>query len=113
MARGSDIDSDLRRDDFDGYYDRLEWDVVAEPDDNDARLLIRLREIAESAHIIGQCVDLLEDWPDDTGTPAWFKIYGPSLANLQALPGIAVYKQVPDLIATLGILDTIIGKVDR
>lgn len=69
MARGSDIDSDLRRDDFDGYYDRLEWDVVAEPDDNDARLLIRLREIAESAHSIGQCVDLLEDWPDDTRTP--------------------------------------------
>jgi len=103
MARGSDIDSDLRRDDFDGYYDRLEWDVVAEPDDNDARLLVRLREVAESAHSIGQCVDLLEDWPDDTRTPAWFNIHGPSLASLQALPGMAVYKQVPGLIATLGI----------
>ncbi|MFC7078537.1 NADH-quinone oxidoreductase subunit D [Haloarcula halophila] len=66
VARGSGIDYDLRRDDPYGYYDNLDWNVVTENDcDNFSRVLVRLREIEESAAIVEQCVDLLEDWPDD------------------------------------------------
>jgi len=66
VARGSGIDYDLRRDDPYGYYDELDWDVVVrEGCDNYSRLLVRLDEVAESARIIEQCVDLLEDWPED------------------------------------------------
>ncbi|WP_338739663.1 NADH-quinone oxidoreductase subunit D [Haloplanus salilacus] len=153
VARGSGIDYDLRRDDPYGYYDELDWNVVTDDGcDNYARLLVRLREIEESAKIIEQCVDLLEDWPtdertiqsnvprtirpaDDTETyraveaakgelgiyiradgsekPARFKIRGPSFSNLQALPEMSNGEYVPDLIATLGSLDTIMGEVDR
>ncbi|WP_435094102.1 NADH-quinone oxidoreductase subunit D [Halorubrum sp. N11] len=66
VARGSGVDYDLRRDDPYGYYDELDWDVVTEEGcDNFSRLLVRMREVEESAKIIGQCVDLLEDWPED------------------------------------------------
>jgi NADH-quinone oxidoreductase subunit C/D len=69
VARGSGIDYDLRRDDPYGYYDELDWDVVTEDGcDNYSRLLVRLREVEESAKIIEQCVDLLEDWPEDDRT---------------------------------------------
>jgi NADH-quinone oxidoreductase subunit C/D len=151
VARGSGIDYDLRRDDPYGYYDRLEWNVVTENDcDNFARVLVRLREIEESAAIVDQCVDLLEDWPsedracqatvprtlkpsgecyravegakgelgiyiraDGTETPARFKIRGPSFSNLSAFPAMAEGEYVPDLVATLGSLDAIMGEVDR
>jgi NADH-quinone oxidoreductase subunit C/D len=153
VARGSGIDYDIRRDDPYGYYDRLDWDVAVEDGcDNYARLLVRLREVEESARIIDQCLDLLEDWPEDdreiqanvprtlkpdpdtevyraveaakgelgiyirsdgTDTPARFKIRGPSFSNLQALPEMAEGEFVPDLIASLGSLDTIMGEVDR
>ena len=153
VARGSGIDYDLRRDDPYGYYDELDWDVVtADGCDNYARLLVRLQEIEESAKIVEQCVDRLEDWPEDdrtiqsnvprtirpdddtelyravegakgelgiyvradgTETPARFKIRGPSFSNLQALPEMAEGESVPDLIASLGSLDTIMGEVDR
>jgi NADH-quinone oxidoreductase subunit C/D len=151
VARGSGIDYDLRRDDPYGYYDHLEWDVVTEDGcDNFARVLVRLKEIEESAAIVDQCVDLLEDWPtedrncqanvprtlkpsgecyravegakgelgiyiraDGTDTPARFKIRGPSFSNLSALPAMAEGEYVPDLVATLGSLDTIMGEVDR
>ncbi len=64
VARGSGVDYDLRRDDPYGYYDRLDWDVVTEDGgDNYSRVLVRLREVEQSARIIEQCVDLLEDWP--------------------------------------------------
>ena len=66
VARGSGIDYDIRRDDPYGYYDELDWNVVTEDGcDNFARLLVRLREVEESAKIIDQCVDLLEDWPEE------------------------------------------------
>jgi NADH-quinone oxidoreductase subunit C/D len=66
VARGSGIDYDLRRDDPYGYYDELDWDVVTEDGcDNYARVLVRMQEVEESAKIIEQCVDLLEDWPED------------------------------------------------
>ena len=153
VARGSGVDYDLRRDDPYGYYDRLDWDVITEPDgDNYSRLLVRLQEVEESAKIINQCIDILETWPEDERTiqsnvprtirpnddsegywaveaakgelgiyirsdgtekPARFKIRGPSFSNLQALPEMAVGGKLPDLIATLGSLDTIMGEVDR
>ncbi|MFB6123405.1 MAG: NADH-quinone oxidoreductase subunit D [Haloferacaceae archaeon] len=153
VARGSGVDYDLRRDDPYGYYDELDWDVCVEDGcDNYSRLLVRLREVEESAKIIEQCIDLLEDWPEDertiqanvprtlrpdddaevyrtvegakgelgvyirsdgTDKPARFKIRGPSFSNLQALPEMANGEYVPDLIASLGSLDTIMGEVDR
>jgi NADH-quinone oxidoreductase subunit C/D len=153
VLRGSGVDYDLRRDDPYGYYDELDWDVVTEDGcDNYARLLVRMREVEESAKIIEQCVDLLEEWPDEertvqsnvprtlrpdddtevyraveaakgelgiyvradgTETPARFKIRGPSFSNLQALPEMAEGEYIPDLIASLGSLDTIMGEVDR
>jgi NADH-quinone oxidoreductase subunit C/D len=65
VARGSGVDYDLRRDDPYGYYDELDWDVVTEDGcDNFSRLLVRLREIEESAKIVEQCVDRLEEWPE-------------------------------------------------
>jgi NADH-quinone oxidoreductase subunit C/D len=66
VARGSGIDYDLRRDDPYGYYDKLDWDVVTEDGcDNFSRLSVRLKEVEQSARIIDQCIDLLEDWPED------------------------------------------------
>jgi NADH-quinone oxidoreductase subunit C/D len=153
VARASGVDYDLRRDDPYGYYDELDWSVVTEQGgDNFSRLLVRLREVEESAKIIRQCVNLLEDWPEDdreiqanvprtlrpdpnaeiyraveaakgelgiyirsdgTETPARFNIRGPSFSHVQALPRIARGEFVPDLVATLGSLDTIMGEVDR
>jgi NADH-quinone oxidoreductase subunit C/D len=66
VARGSGIDHDLRGDDPYGYYPGLDWNVVTEPDgDVFARVLVRMRELEESAKIVGQCLDLLEEWPED------------------------------------------------
>ena len=153
VARGSGVDYDLRRDDPYGYYDELDWSVVTEDGgDNFARLLVRLREVEESAKIIQQCVDRLREWPesdreiqanvprtlrpdpdteiyraveaakgelgiyirsDGTETPARFKIRGPSFSHVQALSEMAEGEYIPDLVATLGSLDTIMGEVDR
>jgi NADH-quinone oxidoreductase subunit C/D len=69
VARGSGVDYDLRRDDPYGYYDKLDWEVVTEDScDNFARVLVRLREVEQSARIVEQCLDLLEDWPDEERT---------------------------------------------
>ncbi len=66
VARGSGIDYDLRRDDPYGYYPELDWDVITEDGcDNYSRVLVRLQEVEQSARIIRQCIDLLEDWPED------------------------------------------------
>ncbi|GAD52134.1 NADH-ubiquinone oxidoreductase chain C / NADH-ubiquinone oxidoreductase chain D [Halarchaeum acidiphilum MH1-52-1] len=153
VARASGIDYDLRRDDPYGYYEHLDWDVITDDGkDNYSRLLVRMREVEQSARIIEQCVDLLEDWDeeereiqanvprtlnpepdaevyravegakgelgiyirsDGTDTPARFKIRSPCFSNLQALPEMAEGEYVPDLIATLGSLDIILGEVDR
>ncbi|MDT3433369.1 NADH-quinone oxidoreductase subunit D [Haloarcula sp. 1CSR25-25] len=153
VARASGVDYDLRRDDPYGYYDELDWSVVTERGgDNFSRLLVRLREVEESAKIIGQCVDLLEDWPEDdreiqanvprtlrpdpdaeiyraveaakgelgiyirsdgTDSPARFKIRGPSFSHVQALSEMVRGEYIPDLVATIGSLDTIMGEVDR
>ncbi|WP_256393822.1 NADH-quinone oxidoreductase subunit D [Natronoarchaeum rubrum] len=66
VGRASGVDYDVRRDDPYGYYDELDWDVVtATEGDNYSRFMCRLREIEESARIVDQCIDLLEDWPED------------------------------------------------
>ena len=153
VARGSGVDYDLRRDDPYGYYDELDWDVVTEDGcDNYARVLVRMQEVEESAKIIEQCVDLLEDWPeedreiqsnvprtvkpdpdeeiyraveaakgelgiymrsDGTDKPARFKIRSPCFSNLQTLPVMSEGEYVPDMIASLGSLDIVLGEVDR
>ncbi|WP_276299095.1 NADH-quinone oxidoreductase subunit D [Halorussus lipolyticus] len=153
VARGSGIDYDIRRDDPYGYYDELDWNVVTEDDgDNYSRLLVRMREVEESAKIISQCVDLLEDWPEDerniqanvprtlkpdadeeiytaveaakgelgiyirsdgTDKPGRFKIRSPCFSHLQLLPEMSRGELIPDLVATLGSLDTIMGEADR
>ncbi|MFC7199993.1 NADH-quinone oxidoreductase subunit D [Halospeciosus flavus] len=153
VARASGIDYDLRRDDPYGYYENLDWDVVTDDGkDNYSRLLVRLREVEQSGRIIEQCIDLLEDWPEDdreiqsnvprtlnpeedkeayrsveaakgelgiyirsdgTGKPARFKIRSPCFSNLQALPEMSNGEYIPDLVATLGSLDIILGEVDR
>ncbi|AWB27102.1 NADH-quinone oxidoreductase subunit D [Halococcoides cellulosivorans] len=64
VARGSGIDYDLRRDDPYGMYPELDWDVVTQDNgDNYARVLVRMRELEESAKIVRQCVDRLESYP--------------------------------------------------
>jgi len=153
VARGSGIDYDLRRDDPYGYYDELEWDVITEDGcDNFSRLLVRLKEVEESAKIIEQCVDLLEDWPEDerniqanvprtlrpdddteiyravegakgelgiyiradgTEKPGRFKIRSPCFSNLQTLPEMSAGEYIPDMVASLGSLDIVLGEVDR
>ncbi|WP_380678360.1 NADH-quinone oxidoreductase subunit D [Salinigranum sp. GCM10025319] len=153
VARGSGIDFDLRRDDPYGYYDELDWDVVTEDGcDNYSRVLVRMQEVEESAKIIDQCIDLLEDWPeedrtiqsnvprtlkpdadteiyrsveaakgelgiymraDGTDKPARFKIRSPCFSNLQTLPEMSQGEYIPDLIASLGSLDIVLGEVDR
>ncbi len=153
VARGSGIDYDLRRDDPYGYYPNLEWDVVTQDGcDNYSRVLVRMQEVEESAKIVEQCLDLLEDWPDDqrevqanvprtlkpdadtetyraveaakgelgiymrsdgTDTPARFKIRSPCFSNLQSLGEMSEGEYIPDLIASLGSLDIVLGEVDR
>ena len=153
VARGSGIDYDLRRDDPYGYYDELDWEVATEDGcDNFSRLLVRMREVEESARIVEQCVDLLEDWPEDdrtvqanvprtlrpdadreiytaveaakgelgiymrsdgTDKPARFKIRSPCFCNLHTLREMTEGEYIPDLIASLGSLDIVLGEVDR
>ncbi|TMT85780.1 NADH-quinone oxidoreductase subunit D [Haloterrigena sp. H1] len=153
VARGSGIDYDLRRDDPYGYYENLEWDVVTEDGcDNYSRVLVRMQEVEESAKIIEQCLDLLEDWPEDertvqsnvprtlkpdadteiyravegakgelgiyiradgTDKPGRFKIRSPCFHNLSALPEMAEGEYIPDMVASLGSLDIVLGEVDR
>ncbi|WP_158855539.1 NADH-quinone oxidoreductase subunit D [Halorhabdus sp. CUG00001] len=153
VARGSGIDYDLRRDDPYGYYDELDWDVVTEDGcDNYSRVLVRMQEVEESAKIIKQCADLLEDWPEDdreiqsnvprtlrpdpdteiyravegakgelgiyirsdgTDKPARFKIRSPCFSNLQTLPVMSEGEYIPDMVASLGSLDIVLGEVDR
>jgi len=153
VARGSGIDLDLRRDDPYGYYEELDWDVITEDGcDNYSRVLVRMREVEESAKIIEQCVDLLEEWPEDereiqsnvprtlkpdsdtevyrgveaakgelgiymradgTDKPARFKIRSPCFCNLHTLREMTEGEYIPDLIASLGSLDIVLGEVDR
>ena len=99
VARGSGIDYDLRRDDPYGYYPELDWDVVTEDGgDNYSRVLVRLRELEESASIVEQCVDLLEDWPEDDRT-----IQANVPRTLRPEPDTEVYRAVEAAKGELGI----------
>jgi len=99
VARGSGIDYDIRRDDPYGYYDELDWDVVTEDGcDNYARLLVRMGEVEQSARIIEQCVDLLEDWPEDERT-----IQANVPRTLKPDPDTEVYRSVEGAKGELGI----------
>ncbi|WP_128478023.1 NADH-quinone oxidoreductase subunit D [Halorussus pelagicus] len=99
VARGSGVDYDLRRDDSYGYYDELDWDVITEDGgDNFARLLVRMREVEESAKIITQCVDLLEDWPEDERN-----IQANVPRTLKPDPDTEVYRAVEGAKGELGI----------
>ncbi len=153
VARGSGVDIDLRRDDPYGYYENLDWDVITEDGcDNYSRVLVRMQEVEESAKIIEQCLDLLEEWPEDerevqanvprtlkpdadtevyravegakgelgiyirsdgTDKPGRFKIRSPCFHNLSALEQMVQGEYIPDLIASLGSLDIVLGEVDR
>jgi NADH-quinone oxidoreductase subunit C/D len=99
VARGSGIDYDLRRDDPYGYYDELDWDVVTEPHgDNYSRVLVRLQEVEESAKIISQCVDLLEDWPEDERT-----IQSNVPRTLKPDPDTEIYRAVESAKGEMGV----------
>ena len=50
---------------------------------------------------------------DGTEKPARFEIRAPSFSHLSTLDEMAEGEYVPDLVATLGSLDTIMGEVDR
>jgi NADH-quinone oxidoreductase subunit C/D len=66
VARGSGIDYDLRRDDPYGYYPEVDFDVITDDGcDNFSRALVRLEEMRQSARIIEQCVDALEEYPEE------------------------------------------------
>ena len=99
VARGSGVDYDLRRDDPYGYYDQLDWNVVTDEGcDNFARASVRLREMEESARIIEQCVDLLEDWPEDER-----EIQSNVPRTLKPDPDTEIYRAVEGAKGELGI----------
>jgi len=99
VARGSGIDYDLRRDDPYGYYDELDWDVITdEGEDNFARAVVRLKEMEESAKIIEQCVDLLEDWDEEDR-----EIQSNVPRTLKPDPDTEIYRAVEGAKGELGI----------
>ena len=95
----ADVGLDVRRDDPYGYYDELDWNVVTEPyGDNFSRVMVRMREVEESAKIIGQCVDLLEDWPEEERT-----IQSNVPRTLKPEPDQEIYRAVEAAKGELGI----------
>jgi NADH-quinone oxidoreductase subunit C/D len=99
VARGSGVDYDLRRDDPYGYYPELDWDVITEDGcDNYARVLVRLQEVEQSARIIDQCVDLLEDWPEEDR-----EIQSNVPRTLRPDPDTEIYRSVEAAKGELGI----------
>ncbi|MEF8831528.1 MAG: NADH-quinone oxidoreductase subunit D [Halobacteriales archaeon] len=99
IARGSGVDYDIRRDDPYGYYDEFDWNVVTEDGmDNYSRILVRLQEVEESAKIIEQAVDLLEDWPEDERN-----IQANVPRTLKPEPDKEIYKAVEAAKGELGI----------
>ena len=63
VLRGSGVAYDVREVDPYGYYDELDWDVVTYNGcDNLSRVKVRLGEVEQSARIVEQCLDILENW---------------------------------------------------
>ena len=50
---------------------------------------------------------------DGTDKPGRFKIRSPCFSNLQTLPEMSQGEYIPDMIASLGSLDIVLGEVDR
>ena len=50
---------------------------------------------------------------DGTAKPARFKIRSPAFCNLQSLEVMSEGEYIPDLVASLGSLDVVLGEVDR
>ena len=99
VARASGLDYDLRRDDPYGIYDELDWAVVTDDaGDNYARAMVRLRELEQSARIVEQCVDRLEDWPADERT-----VQANVPRTLKPDPGQEIYQAVEAAKGELGI----------
>jgi NADH-quinone oxidoreductase subunit C/D len=99
VARGSGIDYDLRRHDPYGYYDELDWSVVTEDGcDNFARVLVRLKELEESAKIVEQCLDRLAEWPEDDRT-----VQANVPRTIKPDPDTEIYKAVEGAKGELGI----------
>jgi len=99
VARASGIDYDLRRDDPYGIYDELDWDVITrEGGDNYARLMVRMREVEESAKIIEQCINILEDMDEDER-----ELQSNVPRSLKPDPGQEIYRAVEGAKGELGI----------
>jgi NADH-quinone oxidoreductase subunit C/D len=66
VLRGSGVGYDVREVDPYSYYDELDWDVVTyDGCDNLSRVKVRLGEVEQSARIVEQCVEILENWDGD------------------------------------------------
>lgn len=64
VARAAGVDIDCRRDHPYAAYDRIEFDVITEPDgDVWSRLLVRAKEVFESIRIIRHCMEKMEPGP--------------------------------------------------
>ncbi len=99
VARASGVDYDLRRDDPYGYYPELDWDVITEDaGDVFSRVLVRIQEIEQSARIVDQCIDILEDWPEDDR-----EIQANVPRTLKPEPDTRVYRAVEGAKGELGI----------
>ena len=99
VVRASGVDYDVRRDDPYGYYDELDWEVAVEHGcDNYSRLLVRMREVEQSAKIVEQCIDLLEEWPEDER-----EIQSNVPRTLKPDPDTEVYRAVEAAKGELGI----------
>ncbi|NQT89188.1 nickel-dependent hydrogenase large subunit [bacterium] len=63
-ARGSGLGLDVRKNEPYAVYDRVEWDMIVQPEgDVFAKAAVRLLENFESIKIIRQCLDQLEPGP--------------------------------------------------
>ncbi len=66
-ARASNVPIDVRRDDPYAAYDRLDWDVITQPNgDVFDKVVVRLLETKESIKIIHQALDDLPEGPVQT-----------------------------------------------
>jgi len=66
-ARASDVDIDVRRDHPYAAYDRVKFNVITQKEgDVFAKAVVRILELYESASIIRQCLDKMQEGPIDS-----------------------------------------------
>jgi Ni,Fe-hydrogenase III large subunit/Ni,Fe-hydrogenase III component G len=91
VARGSGIDTDVRRDHPFAAYDRLSFRVpVFEWGDVKARTLVRVKEARESVTLIRQAVDQLPDGPLTAPLPA-LPAFAPAFSLVEGWRGAIVH----------------------